>query len=247
MLGVGMALTGACPGTLLPQLAIGIPSGKYVLTGGLLGGILYAGLVDHFHGPWNGIKKEKSRESIAITQPTLYQRVGESEGAGVAAYVAMCSTVIASAIYLFPEQGRVFLPAAIGGLFIGLSQATSLALTGNTLGVSSAYEQFGHLFWWAFSEKKKPVPNYKGIAFPIGSIIGAFVLSKLVSLPAPVAVDVGPIKALIGGVLLVLGGRVGGGCTSGHGISGMSMLSISSVVSVASMFGTGILVGKLLG
>lgn len=247
MLGVGMALTGACPGTLLPQLAIGVPSGKYVLTGGLLGGILYARLADHFYGPWNGMKKEKLRASIATTQPTIYQRLGESEEVGVAAFVTICSTMIASAIYLFPEQGRVFLPAAVGGLFIGLSQATSLALTGNTLGVSSAYEQFGHLFWWAFSEKKKPIPNYKSIAFPFGSIMGAFVLSKLVSIPAPVAVDVGPIKALIGGVLLVFGGRVGGGCTSGHGISGMSMLSTSSVISVASMFGTGILVGKLLG
>lgn len=40
-------------------------------------------------------------------------------------------------------------------------------------------------------------------------------------------------------MLLILGGRIGGGCTSGHGISGMAQLSISSIFSLAAMFGGG--------
>ena len=41
MLGVGMALTGACPGTVLPQIATGLRSGLLVGIGGILGAMLY--------------------------------------------------------------------------------------------------------------------------------------------------------------------------------------------------------------
>ena len=40
----------------------------------------------------------------------------------------------------------------------------------------------------------------------------------------------------VGGILLVFGARLAGGCTSGHGLSGMASLSIASFVTVASMF-----------
>jgi len=43
----------------------------------------------------------------------------------------------------------------------------------------------------------------------------------------------------IGGFFLLLGARIGGGCTSGHGLSGMGMCSSSSVVSVVFMFAGG--------
>jgi uncharacterized membrane protein YedE/YeeE len=46
--------------------------------------------------------------------------------------------------------------------------------------------------------------------------------------------------ALIGGFLMLFGSRLGGGCTSGHGISGMPLLNMLSVVAVCSMFGSGI-------
>jgi uncharacterized membrane protein YedE/YeeE len=247
LLGTGMALTGACPGTLLPQLAVGVPSGGYVLAGGMFGGVLYSRLRTSLDGPYSGMLKEKAKNSVASTQPTLYQRMGASEEVGVLGYAAMCLGFVAGLSLLFPEEGKVFLPAAIGGFFIGVSQAMSLVLTGNALGVSTAYEQLGDLFWWYNSARKTAPPKYSALAFPLGSIMGAFALSKFVVLPPVVSVDVGPVRALVGGVLLVLGGRIAGGCTSGHGISGMSMLSIASIVSVVSMFGTGILVTKMIG
>lgn len=45
---------------------------------------------------------------------------------------------------------------------------------------------------------------------------------------------------------MVFGARVAGGCTSGHGISGMSMLAMGSLVSVVTMFGGGMGVAALL-
>ncbi|KAG9704562.1 hypothetical protein KCU73_g18027, partial [Aureobasidium melanogenum] len=41
MIGVGMALTGACPGAVFVQAGAGLPSGMYVLGGGILGGLLF--------------------------------------------------------------------------------------------------------------------------------------------------------------------------------------------------------------
>lgn len=46
MVGVGMTLTDACPGTLLVQVGTGVQSGASALIGGILGGILYTAVND---------------------------------------------------------------------------------------------------------------------------------------------------------------------------------------------------------
>ena len=50
----------------------------------------------------------------------------------------------------------------------------------------------------------------------------------------------------VGGVLVGVGTRMAGGCTSGHGLSGCSRLQPSSLIATASFFGTGIVVSFLL-
>jgi uncharacterized membrane protein YedE/YeeE len=74
----------------------------------------------------------------------------------------------------------------------------------------------------------------------MGAVLGSCALSRAASLPLAPDIGISAIKATIGGVVLVFGARVGGGCTSGHGITGMSQLSIASFVTVAAMFGGGI-------
>jgi len=49
-----------------------------------------------------------------------------------------------------------------------------------------------------------------------------------------------PWLSFVGGFLLIFGSLLGGGCTSGHGIAGISCLSIPSCIAVAAMFGGGI-------
>ena len=48
-----------------------------------------------------------------------------------------------------------------------------------------------------------------------------------------------------GGFVLLLGARIAGGCTSGHGISGMAQLAVGSTVAVAAMFAGGILTAAM--
>jgi uncharacterized membrane protein YedE/YeeE len=54
------------------------------------------------------------------------------------------------------------------------------------------------------------------------------------------------IAAFFGGVLLLFGARLAGGCTSGHMISGMSQLALSSFVFGVCTFGAAILVAHIL-
>jgi uncharacterized membrane protein YedE/YeeE len=56
----------------------------------------------------------------------------------------------------------------------------------------------------------------------------------------------GAIFSFIGGLFLVLGARVAGGCTSGHGISGFGELAINSMLTVPAMFASGIFTAFLL-
>ena len=48
-----------------------------------------------------------------------------------------------------------------------------------------------------------------------------------------------------GGFVMLMGARIAGGCTSGHGISGMAQLAVGSFLAVVAMFAGGILVAAL--
>jgi uncharacterized membrane protein YedE/YeeE len=54
------------------------------------------------------------------------------------------------------------------------------------------------------------------------------------------------LAAFIGGVIIMFGARMAGGCTSGHGISGSLQLALSSWTFFLTMFGAGILTALVL-
>ena len=56
--------------------------------------------------------------------------------------------------------------------------------------------------------------------------------------------DVTTLQMVLGGFLVMFGARLAGGCTSGHGISGVSNLCWRSFASIGTMFGGAILTGK---
>ena len=238
LLGVGLALTGACPGTVVPQVATGVASGPLVLAGGILGGALYSRFGQHL--------QRKVFTKTELENPTVHETLGITRNQGIAFFVTLCSFATAISGYYDPSTTPLLIPAVSGGLLIGLSQGASLFLTGNTLGISSAYEQLGDIFWWAEkslfepSIKTSPPKITSNILFALGTTAGSFAISKLIDLPQDVSIPISSFRALSGGAIMIFGSRLAGGCTSGHGISGMSQLSISSIVSVAAMFAGGI-------
>ena len=72
-------------------------------------------------------------------------------------------------------------------------------------------------------------------------MLGSWILSRVAALPKTPEVNIGALRAITGGAMLIFGARLAGGCTSGHGISGMSQLSVSSFITVTAMFGGGVL------
>jgi uncharacterized membrane protein YedE/YeeE len=152
-------------------------------------------------------------------------------------YETLCLIMIAAATYLAPTR-QYWLNPVLGGLLIGVGQATSVLFTRKTLGVSSAYQDIGKYFWSILEGKAGP--GLSNVVFAGGVMAG----SKIISQYVPTIGDTGPgvssPAAIAGGFAMIFGARLAGGCTSGHGISGMSTMSLSSFVTVAAMFGGGI-------
>jgi uncharacterized protein len=120
----------------------------------------------------------------------------------------------------------------IGGLMIGLAAVMFLALNGRIMGASGILggliDGSGRSNW---SER------------------AAFV-AALVGMPALAALVVGPLDThattnlailIAGGLLVGIGTRIGAGCTSGHGVCGMSRLSPRSIVATLAYVGAGFL------
>ncbi len=133
------------------------------------------------------------------------------------------------------------LPAFVGGLLIGSAAACLVLFTGRIAGISGI---LGGLF--------RPQSGVIGwrLAFPAGLIAAPAVYRGLAALPE-FRIDAGWGVLLTSGLLVGLGTRYGAGCTSGHGVCGLSRLSWRSLIAVITFmlagFLTVFLVRHLLG
>ena len=83
--------------------------------------------------------------------------------------------------------------------------------------------------------------------FAFGTALGILGFSKYLTLPkSPSVAEISATRVMLGGISLTFGLRTAGSCTSGHSISGMSQLSIATIVMVASMFRGGVSLTELL-
>jgi uncharacterized membrane protein YedE/YeeE len=116
----------------------------------------------------------------------------------------------------------------IGGLLIGLAVALMLLLNGRIAGISGIV---GGLV--------NPKAGDTGwrVAFVLGLPLGALAYILVAGGQAPVDVLASPPTILVGGLLVGIGTRMGSGCTSGHGLCGLALLSWRSVVATAVFFG----------
>jgi hypothetical protein len=242
MVGIGMATTGACPGTVLVQVATGIASGTYVALGGLLGGILYVRFGKFLKKP------DRSSTPTPERQHTIDAKYGLEPNSVLLAYEILCLAMIAGSATLGGiDAGSAYLHPVVGGGLIGLAQGASLLLTGSPVGVSTAYAEAGDCFWRIVSPKetRRTRPEVSAITFAAGILAGSYAMIRLFPTDAA-ASDISPLRAILGGFTMIVGSRLAGGCTSGHGISGMSAFSVSSVVTVASMFAGGIAAATMI-
>lgn len=123
-----------------------------------------------------------------------------------------------------------------GGLLIGTGIALFALLAGRIAGISGIV---GGLL--------RPKPGETGwrIAFLAGLVGAPFAYALFVPLPE-VRVDAGAPVLLLAGLLVGVGTRYGSGCTSGHGICGLSRRSPRSIAATAAFMGAGFITVWLL-
>ncbi|KAF5024725.1 hypothetical protein F66182_3209 [Fusarium sp. NRRL 66182] len=236
-LGAGMALSGSCPGTIFAQVGAGLRTGIYALGGAIAGGIAYTGYVA------NAAKAQREKAGVKPETVTLDENLGISRDTTVVLFESVCLSVIAaSVVYTTGTDWTLF--SAGSGLFIGTSQLFSLLTRRSMLGISGSYEEFGNHFWWLTRGASWP-SSRQNTLFATGMAAGAWVITKIFpSLLAGADVEIEPNGWLagLGGFLMIVGSRVAGGCTSGHGISGLSLMSTSSLVTMSTAFAAGSLI-----
>ena len=236
LIGLGMALTGACPGTLLPQVVLRLTSALLALVGAILGGLLWV-----LASP----RIERSVANVSQNTWSLHYRFGQSREVTAMAVAASCVTV-AYLSTAFDGRTSTVTQGLVGGLALGASQAGSIFLTQNSIGSSAAYEEAGKWIVWRLQGAKDARPPHRSIAFAGGALLGSWIYAQLYNISVPRDTTISAFSALTGGVCLSFGARLAGGCTSGHGISGMAMMSTASFVSVAAMFGGGMVAASFV-
>ena len=135
-----------------------------------------------------------------------------------------------------------FTPVAslLGGVLIGLASVWLLAANGRIAGVS------GILHGLAGGMRASPPGDRLWrVLFIMGLVIAGFAWHAF-SGPAPAREGFGLGWAAAAGLLVGFGTRLGGGCTSGHGVCGLGRLSLRSLVAVAIFMATGIVTAVLV-
>ena len=117
-----------------------------------------------------------------------------------------------------------FLPwhGLIGGMLIGGAAAFYLLVCGRIAGISGILEE-------ALTPRAR---GFLGsLAFVIGLPLGGLLVAGLApGLVPKIALGGGTGLILAAGLLVGLGARIGGGCTSGHGVCGLPRLSVRSII-----------------
>lgn len=119
--------------------------------------------------------------------------------------------------------------ALVGGILIGLAAASFLLLNGRIAGISGILGGLltparGDIAW--------------RLAFLIGLIVAPTVWILASEMPA-IEINAGYPALIIAGLLVGIGTRYGSGCTSGHGVCGLSRLSLRSLAATLSFMAAG--------
>ena len=147
-----------------------------------------------------------------------------------------------------------------GGLLIGLASALYVLGNGRIAGIAGIVASPLRALCaprpaeagrppWGSSKVAKPhllessgarlMPERNRLLFIVGLLLSPWVWRLFAPLPAA-TVDVGVVGLVVAGLLVGIGARMGNGCTSGHGVCGLSRLSPRSLVNVLAFMGAGV-------
>ena len=121
------------------------------------------------------------------------------------------------------------IPSLVGGMILGLAAALYVLLHGRILGISGIVAGLLHPqkddFAWRFT-------------LILGLVTAPFLAAFFGIFPI-IAIDSSWLAIVIAGLLVGFGSNYGSGCTSGHGICGLSRLSPRSLAATLAFMGAG--------
>ena len=125
-----------------------------------------------------------------------------------------------------------WITALLGGLLIGTATSLMLLLSGRIAGISGVvggllHPAHGDTSWRLW--------------FVAGLVVGGALLAMLNPEVFHTTVESSPARLALAGLLVGFGTRLGNGCTSGHGVCGMSRLSTRSIIATLTFTVTGAL------
>ena len=130
------------------------------------------------------------------------------------------------------------LNALIGGSLIGLAASLMLFFNGRVTGISGIYsgvlQKISPDFYWR-------------IAMILGLVVGGAVVYRLNPELFVNSTERSSLHLAIAGILVGFGTLLGSGCTSGHGICGLSRLSARSLVATLTFMVLGFVTATILG
>jgi uncharacterized membrane protein YedE/YeeE len=124
------------------------------------------------------------------------------------------------------------LSALVGGLLIGAASAAALALNGKIPGISGV---FGRIL------RGVPGDTAWRVVFVLGLVAGGALVFGLYPPAAAFESSGTLLQMALAGLLVGIGTRVGGGCTSGHGVCGIARGSKRSIVATLTFMLAGFL------
>ncbi|MDC0142705.1 YeeE/YedE family protein [Candidatus Pelagibacter sp.] len=116
-------------------------------------------------------------------------------------------------------------------MLIGLSVALFFILNGRMIGISGIASNF-------LISKNNRIENF---LFLVGLILGPLIYSLISGQEVAISISSSLILLIIAGALVGFGTRLSSGCTSGHGISGISRFSLRSIIATITFMLVGIL------
>ena len=121
--------------------------------------------------------------------------------------------------------------ATVGGMIIGLAVVMFFLFNGRLVGISGIASN-------ALTEKDNKFDN---LLFLIGLVIAPILYTLFTNNEINITISNSLILLIIAGLLVGIGTRISGGCTSGHGISGVGRFSLRSIIATITFMIVGIL------
>ena len=121
--------------------------------------------------------------------------------------------------------------ATLGGMIIGLAVVIFFLFNGRLVGISGIAAN-------ALTEKDNKFDN---LLFLLGLILGPILYTLFTNQEINITISNSLILLIIAGLLVGIGTKISGGCTSGHGISGIGRFSLRSIIATITFMIVGIL------